>query len=145
MPSFHRTPGTTTRLLTNSLLSAPLAAGGSVGPSRWSIALPCWTKSQSLSEMLVTDSPFGIDNVERRPVLIAKVLPDPVVARGRRLTAGRSGTYHRKESASNSSRADGGRSLCRPTEANPPRSLTAKANSRKRFYDKECKQSEATA
>src|SRR5580698_2676107 len=33
----------------------------------------------ALSEMLVTDSPFRICNVERRPVLIVKVLPDPVV------------------------------------------------------------------
>ena len=34
----------------------------------------------AFSEMLVTDSPSGIDNVERRPVLIVKVLSDPVTA-----------------------------------------------------------------
>src|ERR1700721_2521321 len=33
----------------------------------------------ALSEMFESNSPFRIDNVKRRPVLIAKVLPDPIV------------------------------------------------------------------
>src|SRR5580658_9542264 len=35
---------------------------------------------RAFSEMLVTDSSLGIDNVERWPELIIKALPDPVVA-----------------------------------------------------------------
>jgi hypothetical protein len=40
----------------------------------------------AFSEMLVTDSPSGIDNVERRPVLIVKVLSDPIAVQNKSIT-----------------------------------------------------------